>query len=127
MIDKERLIASIFEQTSPSVCGVSNRIHIYSEVTQRNNEEETATGTGVVLTADGYIVTNNHIITGAETVYVTCEGVEYEAEVVGTDATVDLAVLKAKNASNLKPAALGDSRRCASATRRSPSAIPWAP
>lgn len=109
VIDKERLIASIFEQTAPSVCGVSARIQVYSEVTKRNNEEETATGTGVILTADGYIVTNNHIVEGAEKVYVTCEGTEYEAEIVGTDATVDLAVLKAKNASNLKPASLGDS------------------
>ncbi|MGI6192558.1 MAG: S1C family serine protease, partial [Christensenellales bacterium] len=92
-----------------SVCGVSSRIHVYSEVTRRNNEEETSTGTGIILTADGYIVTNNHIIEGAEKVYVTCEGVEYEADIIGTDATVDLAVLKAKNASNLKPAALGDS------------------
>lgn len=108
-IDKENLIASIFEQASPSVCGVSNRIYVYSNVTQRNNEEEVSTGTGIILTADGYIVTNYHIIDGAERVYVTCEGVEYEAEVMGTDATVDLAVLKAKNASGLKPAALGDS------------------
>lgn len=108
-IDKDNLIASIFEQASPSVCGVSSRIYVYSKVTQRNNEEETATGTGIILTADGYIVTNFHIIDGAEKVYVTCDGTEFEAEVIGTDATVDLAVLKAKNAAGLKPAALGDS------------------
>ncbi|MGI6193027.1 MAG: hypothetical protein ACOYI3_05645, partial [Christensenellales bacterium] len=63
-IDRENLIASIFEQASPSVCGVSSRIHVYSEVTRRNNEEETSTGTGIILTADGYIVTNNNIIEG---------------------------------------------------------------
>ena len=109
VIDKEQLVSSVFEQTSPSVCGISSRIEVYSDVTNRNNEEEIATGTGVVLTADGYIVTNYHIIAGVETVYVTCEDVEYEAELIGTDATVDIAVLKAKNASGLKPAALGDS------------------
>lgn len=109
VIDRDRLIASIFEQTSPSVCGVSGRTYVYSEVTKRNNEEETSAGTGIVLTADGYIVTNNHIIAGVDKVYVTCEGVEYEAEIVGTDATMDLAVLKAIDATNLKPSALGDS------------------
>ena len=73
------------------------------------------TGSGVVLTADGYIATNTHVVTldGATadaTIRVTTsDGKVYDAEVVGTDPTYDLAVIKLKDASGLTPIEFGDS------------------
>lgn len=56
-----------------------------------------ATGSGFVISPDGYVVTNNHVITGATKVTVSFEEQEkYEADVVGTDPRTDLALLKIK-------------------------------
>lgn len=66
-------------------------------------------GSGVILSKDGYIVTNNHVIEGASKVTVkTKDGKSYNADFVGTDKTTDLAVIKIK-AENLTPAVLGKS------------------
>lgn len=69
-------------------------------------------GTGIVLTKDGYIATNSHVIGDSRTAYnvkvVTNDGTTYEAKVVGYDARTDLAVLKV-NAKNLTPAEFCDS------------------
>jgi putative serine protease PepD len=67
-------------------------------------------GSGVVLTSDGRILTNNHVVSGASQVTVTLnDGREFPATVVGTDAASDLAVLQLRGASGLTPATLGDS------------------
>ncbi|WP_326698944.1 trypsin-like peptidase domain-containing protein [Streptomyces sp. NBC_01754] len=69
-----------------------------------------ATGSGVVITADGEIVTNNHVISGASQIKVSLStGKSYTAEVLGTDAGKDLALIKLQGASGLKTATLGDS------------------
>ena len=73
------------------------------------NLQKSSLGSGVVLSEDGYIVTNNHVVEGADALKVTIEGQEYDAEIVGTDPSSDLAVIKAKNASGLTPMELGDS------------------
>ncbi|MEU9333781.1 trypsin-like peptidase domain-containing protein [Streptomyces sp. NPDC048290] len=70
----------------------------------------TSTGSGVIITADGEIITNNHVVAGASQVQVTTDdGKEYTAQVVGTDPAKDLALIKLNDASGLKPATLGDS------------------
>ncbi|MFH0521695.1 S1C family serine protease [Streptomyces sp. M41] len=69
-----------------------------------------STGSGVIITGDGEIVTNNHVISGASQIKVTTsDGKSYSAEVVGTDSKKDLALIKLKDASGLKAASLGDS------------------
>ncbi|MFC9856720.1 MULTISPECIES: S1C family serine protease [unclassified Streptomyces] len=69
-----------------------------------------STGSGVVITADGEIITNNHVISGASEIEVTLStGKTYTADVVGTDADKDLALIKLQGASGLKTASLGDS------------------
>lgn len=70
---------------------------------------QSSLGSGVVLSADGYILTNNHVIEGADALKVTVEGEQYEAEIVGTDPSSDLAVVKAKDASGLTPMEIGSS------------------
>ncbi|WP_420877987.1 S1C family serine protease [Streptomyces cavourensis] len=69
-----------------------------------------STGSGVVITEDGEIVTNNHVISGAQQIEVTLStGKTYTADVVGTDPDKDLALIKLRGASGLKTATLGDS------------------
>lgn len=69
-------------------------------------------GSGVILSADGQVLTNNHVIQGADQIVVTLrDGRKFDATVVGRDPMTDLAILKLKNASNLTPAKLGDSSK----------------
>ena len=70
-----------------------------------------AKGSGVVISDKGYIATNNHVISGAQQIQVTlASGAVYSAQVVGTDTTTDLAVLKLDNPpSDLKVAEFADS------------------
>jgi putative serine protease PepD len=71
--------------------------------------EGEAAGSGFVLSADGYIVTNNHVVEGASAISVTLDdGSTEEAELVGADPRSDLAVLKVAR-TDLTPLALGDS------------------
>lgn len=74
-----------------------------------------AAGTGMILTSDGEILTNNHVIDGSTSIEVTVEstGKTYEATVVGTDAVDDVAVLQLVDASGLTPIALDKSQRAA--------------
>ena len=78
---------------------------------QQDSGELTASslGSGVVLTEDGYIITNNHVIEGGEAYEVTVEGVTYEADLVGADPSSDVAVLKCRDASGMTPMEIGDS------------------
>ncbi|MCX7614946.1 MAG: trypsin-like peptidase domain-containing protein [Clostridiales bacterium] len=68
-------------------------------------------GSGVIITKDGYIVTNNHVVSGANKINVRLKnGTTYSATLVGTDAKTDIAVVKIK-ATGLQPAVLGDSSK----------------
>jgi S1-C subfamily serine protease len=72
--------------------------------TNLSYQNEQAAGTGMVLTSDGVILTNNHVIDGATSISVTDigNGKTYTANVVGYDRTGDIAVIKLVNASGLK-------------------------
>ena len=74
-----------------------------------------AAGTGMVLTADGEILTNNHVVAGATSITVTIvsSGERYQASVVGTDATDDVAVLQLSGASDLTTANFSNSTNLA--------------
>lgn len=78
-----------------------------NSVLQYQNAE--SAGTGMILTADGEVLTNNHVIDGATSVTVTDEstGRTYRADVVGTDPGDDVAVLQLQNASGLTTAKVG--------------------
>ena len=70
---------------------------------------QSSLGSGVVLTEDGYILTNYHVIEGGEAFKVTIEGEQYDADVVGSDPSSDIAVIKARDASGLTAIEIGDS------------------
>ena len=75
-----------------------------------SSQSSAGEGSGVILTDDGYILTNNHVIEGATDLVVRFnDGATAAATVVGTDPTGDLAVIKANGVTGLTPAALGTS------------------
>jgi serine protease Do len=72
---------------------------------------EKSLGSGVIVSPEGYILTNNHVVDGATVVRVTLSDKrEFQARIVGTDPKTDIAVLKI-DATNLKPVILGDSSK----------------
>ena len=78
--------------------------------TELGYENAEAAGTGIVLSKDGLVLTNNHVIADSTkiSVTVTTTGKTYEASVVGSDSTKDVAVLQLKDASNLQPATIDE-------------------
>lgn len=78
-------------------------------------ENSATQGSGIILTSDGYVVTNAHVIGNSKTTYllqvVTSDGKSYNAGVVGYDSRTDIAVLKMDDAKDLKAAAFGDSEK----------------
>lgn len=102
-------IVEIAKEVSPAVVGVTVSVDQQVLGQQESSPVESGYGTGIIIREDGYIVTNNHVVAGSNSVKVTLyDGKEYPAKVLGTDATTDLAVLKIE-ATGLKAAALGDS------------------
>lgn len=76
---------------------------------QVQTPKKQATGSGVIISTDGYIVTNNHVVEGADELTVTLnDNSEYKATIIGTDKTTDLALIKI-NGKNLPTLPVGDS------------------
>ncbi len=93
---------------------MSSVVGIYISATTINNtgnmeQQDTGSGSGVILTQDGYIITNNHVVEGGKNLRVYLQdGTEYPATLVGADSYSDLAVIKIE-ASGLAAATLGSS------------------
>ncbi len=78
---------------------------------QPQSREQKGSGSGVIIRPDGYIVTNNHVVSGATRISVTLNNnQQYDATVVGTDPATDVAIIKV-DAENLPTIPLGDSDR----------------
>jgi S1-C subfamily serine protease len=92
-------VSGVAKAVSPSIVEIS-----------ADSNAGSSTGSGVIITGDGEIITNNHVISGASQIKVTTnDGKSYSAKVVGTDSKKDLALIKLENAAGLKAATLGDS------------------
>lgn len=76
------------------------------------SQTQVSSGSGVIFSADGFIVTNNHVIESAEKIQVLYNKKSYDAELIGTDPSTDLAVLKIKE-TNLPAITLGSSKNLA--------------
>ena len=96
--------AQVYEQNLPSVVMIKNQIR-----GSYFSSGGTSTGSGFVISADGYVVTNYHVVEGGGTLSVVLyDGTEYAATLIGYDNANDVALLKA-DATGLQAAALGDS------------------
>ena len=104
----EAAISNVAEKVSPSVVSIVTNV-----VTQSifGSAEGQAAGTGIIVSKDGYILTNKHVIDGANKLEVfLSDGTSYDdVSVVGTDPLNDVAYLKVKGVDNLSAAVLGDS------------------
>ncbi len=111
-------VTEVVEKTTDAVVGVSNlqvaqQNPFASQTSEDAESQEAGVGSGVIYKKDGdiaYIVTNNHVVEGAEDVMVTLsDGTELDAEVLGMDVWTDLAVLKVPAESIKTVAEFGDS------------------
>lgn len=108
-------IADIAEQLTPTIVGVVNIQKYQNSWTMQNESRETGAGSGVIFKKDeryGYIVTNNHVIEGANEVEISLyNGKTIKAEIVGADALTDLAVLRIDAKLVDRVASFGDSSK----------------
>ena len=105
--------ATATSKTALSTSEIASRVDpgLVDVVSTDGDEGATSAGTGIVLTSNGEVLTNNHVIEGATAIKVTDigNGRTYTAKVVGYDASHDVAVIQLQNASGLTVASLGDS------------------
>lgn len=102
-------VVAIAEKVTPSVVGVKTFGTAYTYWGQRIPNQELGSGSGIIYSKDGYIITNYHVIEDATSVMITLsDGTEYDARIIGSDSSSDLAVLKVE-AEKLPAADFGDS------------------
>lgn len=104
----EDSIEKVVDKVSPSVVSIVTNIN---QQTIFGMMQQQAAGTGIILSADGYIITNRHVVqSSSQVAVVTNDGTTYDdVKVVGTDPLNDIAYLKINGVDNLKPATIGDS------------------
>lgn len=104
----EGTIANVVSKVSPSVVSVLTQSQT---ATPYGAQQQDGAGTGIIVSKDGYVLTNKHVVNGASTVSVVLsDGTSYDnVKVVGTDPLNDIAIVKVPNVNNLTPADLGDS------------------
>ena len=113
-IDSEdtTLAEAVSAKALPSVVSITVQTGGTSQgITQQSSQSSGSIGSGVVLDKKGNILTNYHVVEGATAIAVSMGGESYEAELVGSDSSSDLAVIKLKDVdeSKLAPIEIGDS------------------
>lgn len=99
-----RAVITVVDAVGPAVVGIAVR-----KSANAHTARQQGAGSGVIIAPDGYILTNDHVVQGADSISVTLQdGGSFEATPVGTDPATDLAVLRA-NGSGLPYATLGNS------------------
>ena len=108
--ENSKKVADVIEEVTESIVGVSKLKSAGNSILSINNETELGLGTGIIVSEDGYILSNEHV-TGAKfsKCYITLEnGKNYEGTVMWSDRDLDLSITKIKE-TGLKYATLGDS------------------
>ena len=101
--------SQVAAMVSPSVVVITTEQVVYSQWSWYGQSQvESGAGSGVIISSDGYILTCDHVVSGASNVTVTIGDTDYTATVVGEDSTSDVAVLKI-DATGLTPVTMGDS------------------
>jgi S1-C subfamily serine protease len=103
--------------TNPSTADIASQVNpgVVDVTSTLGYQNGTAAGTGMVLTSTGLVLTNNHVIDGSTkvTVQIAGSGPIYQAKVLGTDPTEDIALLQIQGATGLKTVTLADSSKVA--------------
>ena len=120
LLDYSNTAVGVAEKVLPSIVGI-NVTYSVNSIFYNNQSVATASGSGVIISEDGYILTNNHVVNSSSsssyyelgkankiTVSLYNDDTEYEAEIIGTDEQTDLAVIKIDK-DGLTAAELGDS------------------
>lgn len=108
---KANSTSEIVKKTADSVVEISTESVVTGSFAQQYVQQ--GAGSGVIISQDGYILTNNHVINGANSVKVRLrDSTEYDATIIGSDSDNDIALLKV-NATGLSPATFGDSNSLA--------------
>lgn len=102
--------ADVADAVMPCVVGVSNRANTYSIISGQTELVEQSTGSGVVVTTQGHVVTNYHVVEGASDVQILWQGQYLQAEVVGVDELTDLAVLRVMEDVSLPAVKMGNAQ-----------------
>lgn len=107
-IDENSAVIDVAKKVSPSVVTIVSKSNVFDFFGDLNQKK--GTGTGFVLTADGLILTNKHVVSDANANYtvIASDGKDYKAKILTTDPSYDLAIIKI-DAKNLKVVELGDS------------------
>ena len=108
--EESQKVADVIEETTRKVVGISKLKNAGNSILSKSTESELGLGTGMIVTEDGYILSNEHV-TGQKysKCYITLEnGNNYEGTVVWSDSDLDLSLTKI-NAKNLAYVTLGDS------------------
>ena len=106
--EQESPFAEVVERVMPCVVGVSNKTTAFSMYTGRTESIEQASGSGGVITTQGHVVTNYHVVENAREIQILHQGELIDARLIGYDELTDLAVLQAVEG-NLPAATMGDS------------------
>lgn len=100
VLDEQRSpFADVVDVVMPCVVGVSNKTHAFSLYTGQTESVEQASGSGVVITTQGHVVTNYHVIQNAREIQLIWQGELIDAKLIGYDELTDLAVLQATEGS----------------------------
>lgn len=126
--DPRRSLAPLVKELAPSVVnirafgkrpkldmdGIDPRMLPFLDIGPMQPQPQAGIGSGFVLTSEGLVVTNDHVVDGAEKLEVKLhDGRMFTAKVLGTDPYTDIALIQLEGASGLRPVALGDSSKLA--------------